>query len=112
LSRSRPAGGEKLQLAGIDVLLVGQQIVRNDVDVAGQQIIDGGCASPIRDLRHAEITLEHQELAQEVSGIALALMTVVDLAGVGLRVSEELGHVVGRQPCPCEHDQGIGREAR
>ena len=105
------AGGENFQLAGIDILFVGQQVIRTDVDISCQQIIDGGSAAPIRHLGHAEIALEHQKFAQEVSGIAFALVAIVDLAGIGLRVGDELGHVVGRQPCPCEHDQGIGRSS-
>ena len=104
------AGRKHLELAGIDALLVGEKIVRNDIDVPRQQVVDGGRAAPIGDLGHAEIAFEHQELAQEVAGIAFALMSIIDLAGVGLGIGDELGQIAGRQSWSRKHDQGIGRK--
>ena len=60
--------------------------------------------------RHAEIAFEHEQLAEQVSGVALALVPVIDLAGIFPRVGDELGEVAGRQRGAGEHDQRIGGE--
>src|SRR5260370_13983963 len=76
------AGSKQFELAGVYVRLVGEEIIRDDNDISGEQIVDGGRAAPIRDLRHAEIALEHQELAEGMAALAFALMPVIDLARI------------------------------
>jgi hypothetical protein len=91
-------------------LLVGEEIIRDHIDVSRQKVIDCRRAATIRDLRHAEIPFEHHEFAQEVPGIALALVPVIQLAGISLCMRYESGHIVCWQPWSREHDQRIGRE--
>src|SRR5260370_23489606 len=74
------AGSEQFELAGVDVRLVGEEIIRDDIDISGEQIVDGGRAAAIGDLRHAELALEHQELAEAMARLAFALMPVLALA--------------------------------
>ena len=87
--------GKQLELAGIDVLFVGQHVIRHDVDIAGEQVIDAGRGPPIWNLRHAEVALEHQQRPEQISGTTLALVAVIDLAGVGASVIDEFAKIVG-----------------
>src|SRR6266511_569648 len=86
LERLAAAGGEQFELARVDVRLVGEEIIRHQIDVSGEQVVDGGGAAAIGNFRHAEVALEHQQLAEQVSRLALALVSVIDLAGIGTRV--------------------------
>src|SRR5262249_19575560 len=84
------AGGQQFELAGVDVRFVGEKIIRHQIDISSEQIVDRGRAAAIRNLRHAELALEHQQFAEEMPGLSLALMAIVDLSGSGARVSDEV----------------------
>ena len=71
-SRSLMAGDrDHLDLVGVDVAFVGEQIVRNHIDRAGEQVVDRRRAAAIRHLGHLEAALEHQKLAKQVTSICL-----------------------------------------
>src|SRR5260221_4019988 len=76
------AGSKQFELAGVYVRLVGEEIIRDDNDISAEQIVDSRGRARTRDGRHAELALEHQELAEEMAGLAFALMPVIDLARI------------------------------
>src|SRR5688572_14798820 len=73
------AGRKQLQLAGVDVLLIGEQIVGNEIDIAAEQIVHRRRTAAVGNLRHAEFAPQHHQLAEQMAGIALALVSIVDL---------------------------------
>ncbi len=90
-SLSRWVAGDRdhLDLAGVDVALVGEQIVRDHVDAAAKQIVDRRRAAPIEHRRHVEAALDLHQLAEQMAGVGDALVAVVD--GVRFGVGDELG---------------------
>src|SRR5262249_53992371 len=70
------------------------KIIRHHIDISSEQIVDGRRTAAIGNFRHAELALEHQQLAEEMSGLALALMAIVDLSGIGTRISDEVLQVI------------------
>src|SRR5215467_5875940 len=63
-----------------------------------------------RDFPHAKLAAEHQPLAEKMSGLALALVTVIDLAGVGAGISGEVLQIIERKIGAGDQDQRIGRK--
>jgi len=90
--------------------LVGEEIIGHEIDVSGEQVVDGGGAAAIGNFRHAEVALEHQQLAEQVPRLALALVSVIDFAGIGARVGDEVGQVVEGQAGARDQNERIGRE--
>src|SRR5262249_16357451 len=70
----------------------------------------GRRAAAIGDFRHPEFALEHQELAKKMSGLALALVAVIDLAGIGAGVSNEVLQIIEGKVGAGDQDQRIGRK--
>ena len=101
---------DELEIAGVDIAFVGEQIVRDHVDGAGEQVVDRRLAAPIEHRRHLEAGLHHHQFAEQMPGVGDTLVAVVDLAVIGFRIGDELRHVVHRQRLLHEDDQRIGRK--
>src|SRR5262249_17352818 len=89
----------------------GEKIVRHQIDVAREQIVDGGRAAAIGNFGHAELAPEHQQLAEEMPSLALALMAVIDLSGINLRIGNEFLQAVEGNIRPRAQEAGIGGQS-
>ncbi|MNS87316.1 hypothetical protein D3C72_1212550 [compost metagenome] len=107
LDARRGAGGMRQEQAGqFDV----------EVDVAGDQIVDGGRAAPVGHVRRVGAGLFLEQFRAQVRCAAGARGRVVEFFGIGLGVLDQRGRirvwrlVVHTQRHGAELDEGHGRE--
>ena len=81
---------QRPQLAGLDVRHHGRRIVDHAVDLAGDQIGDGGCGAAIGHVRDLHVGGVHEHRKPEMAGGADAGRAEVDLAGLRLGERDEL----------------------
>jgi hypothetical protein len=67
-----------------------------------------GRAAAIGNFGHAELASEHQQLAEEMPSLALALMAVIDLSGINLRIGNEVLQATEGKIRARDQDERIG----
>src|SRR5581483_9749506 len=79
--------------------------------LAAEQIDQRGAAAAVADAHKVEAGHELEQLAGDVRHAAVARRCHVDLAGIGLRVGDELGNGFGRHARIDHHDLGYAHDA-
>src|SRR5690606_12173181 len=88
---------QRLQLAAADIGSSGSQVVEREVHVAGKQGQLSGCTAVVRDVDHVDVGLTAEQFAGQVAAAAVTARTVVQDAGIGLGVVDQVLHGIDVQ---------------
>ena len=88
------------------------ELVEHQVDIAGEQVVDRRRGALIGHMRQLGAGDGLKQLGGRVRGGANALRGIIDLAGIGFGVGNELGHGLGREILAHQNDVGHVRHDR
>ena len=86
--------GERAHLARLDLRQRRRQVVEHQLHLPAKEILQGRSAALVRDVGHLHAGHHLEELAGQVDRRSVARRCEVELAGICLRIGDELGHRV------------------